>query len=105
MYIIKTTNYFSKWLKSLKDIKAKIAIARRIERMQIGNFGDVKSVGNKISELRVPTGPGYRIYFTKYKREIIILLIGGDKSTQSKDIKKANEILKEIENEDSTRNL
>jgi putative addiction module killer protein len=99
MYIVKTTTYFSKWLKSLKDLKGKIAIARRIERAQAGNLGDYKSLGNSLFELRITVGPGYRVYFTKQKNEIIILLIGGDKSTQSKDIKKAQDILKEIKNE------
>lgn len=63
--------------------------------MKLGNFGDHKSVGNNISELRIPTGPGY----TQKDDEIIVLLVGGDKSSQSDDIKKANEILKELENE------
>ena len=99
MYIIKQTNYFSKWLTKLKDTKGKVSILRRIDRMRLGNFGDYKSVGNNISELRVTTGPGYRIYYTKQNDEIIVLLIGGDKSSQSDDIKKANEILKELNNE------
>ncbi|BAK72815.1 conserved hypothetical protein [Arcobacter sp. L] len=67
--------------------------------MKLGNFGDHKSVGNNISELRIPTGPGYRVYYTQKDDEIIVLLVGGDKSSQSDDIKKANEILKELENE------
>ena len=99
MYIVKTTSYFSKWLKNLKDIQGKIAIARRIERMQFGNFGDTKVVATQISELRFKIGPGYRVYYTIRENEIIILLIGGDKSSQSRDIVKAKEILKEIKNE------
>jgi len=99
MYIIKQTNYFSKWLTKLKDTKGKVSILRRIDRMILGNFGDYKSVGNNISELRVTTGPGYRVYYTKQNDEIVVLLIGGDKSSQSDDIKKANEILKELNNE------
>jgi len=67
--------------------------------MKLGNFGDHKSVGNGISELRIPTGPGYKVYYIQKDDEIIVLLIGGDKSSQSDDIKKANEILKEFENE------
>ncbi len=70
-----------------------------IDRMRIGNFGDYKSVGNKIFELRIPSGPGYRVYYTKNQDEIIVLLIGGDKSSQKEDIKKSKKILKEIENE------
>ncbi|AQW81270.1 toxin-antitoxin system, toxin component, RelE/ParE family [Campylobacter pinnipediorum subsp. pinnipediorum] len=99
MYTIKQTDYFSKWLIKLKDIRGKVSILRRIERIKDGNFGDCKSVGNNISELRITTGPGYRVYYTNKNDEIIILLVGGDKSTQSNDIKKANEILKDLENE------
>ncbi len=99
MYIIKQTNIFSKWLSKLKDTQGKVAVLRRVERMKLGNFGDHKSVGSNINELRIPTGPGYRVYYTQKDDKIIVLLIGGDKSSQSDDIKKANEILKELENE------
>ena len=99
MYEIKSTKTFSKWLSKLKDMKGRIAIARRIERMEHGNFGDVKSVGTRISELRITTDPGYRVYFTKKEETIIILLIGGDKSTQSKDIEKAQTLLEEYGDE------
>ncbi len=99
MYEIKSTKIFSKWLSKLKDMRGRIAIARRIERMERGNFGDVKSVGTHISELRVTTGPGYRVYFTKKEERIIILLVGGDKSTQSGDIKRAEELSEEYKNE------
>ena len=98
MYEIKTTRVFSRWLIKLKDIKGRIAVARRIERLEHGNFGDVKSISASISELRIQTGPGYRVYFSKREERIIILLVGGDKSTQSKDIEKAKKILKEIDN-------
>ena len=76
-------------------MRGRIAIARRIERMEHGNFGDVKSVGASVSELRIPTGPRYRVYFTKKEERIIILLIAGDKSSQTKDIDKAKQLLKE----------
>ena len=99
MYEIKSTKIFSQWILKLKDMKGRIAVARRIERMEHGNFGDMKSVGTSISELRIQTGPGYRIYFTKREERIIILLVGGDKFTQSKDIEKAKKLLKEIDNE------
>lgn len=99
MYIIRQTNIFSKWLFKLKNTEGKVAVLRRVERMKLGNFGDHKSVGNSISELRIPTGPGYRVYYTLRDDEIIVLLVGGDKSSQSDDIKKANEILKELDNE------
>ena len=71
MYEIKSTKTFSHWLIKLKDLKGRIAVARRIERMEHGNFGDVKSLGASISELRIQTGPGYRVYFTKREEEII----------------------------------
>jgi len=99
MYIIKQTNIFSKWLLKLKDIKAKVSILRRIDRMKLGNFGDYKVIDNNISELRIQTGPGYRVYYTKKEQEVLILLIAGDKSTQKSDIEKAKEILKELDNE------
>ena len=97
MYEIKSTQIFSKWISKLKDMRGRIAVARRIERMEHGNFGDVKSVGTHISELRITTGPGYRVYFVKRVEKIIILLVGGDKSTQSKNIKKAQELLEEYD--------
>ncbi len=99
MYEIKSTKIFSQWLLKLKDMKGRIAVARRIERMEHGNFGDIKSVGTSISELRITMGPGYRVYFTKREERIIILLVGGDKSTQSKDIEKAKKLLKEYDDE------
>jgi len=99
MFVIKETKVFSKWLLKLKDIKAKVAILRRINRIRQGNFGDTKGVGNNISELRITVGAGYRVYYTKRENKIVILLVGGDKSTQSKDIIRAKELLKEIENE------
>jgi len=99
MYMIKQTDVFSKWLTKLKDIQAKVSILRRIERVKEGNFGDYKSVGTDISELRITTGPGYRIYYTKKDDEIIILLVGGDKSTQSKDIQKAKDLAEELQDD------
>jgi putative addiction module killer protein len=99
MYLIKQTNVFSKWLSKLKDIKGKVSILRRIDRMKEGNFGDYKSISINLYELRLITGPGYRVYYTKQESEVIILLIGGDKSSQSEDIKKAKRLLEELENE------
>ena len=91
------TERFAKWLKKLKDNIAKVAIARRIERLEKGNFGDSKSVGNKVFELRIDVGKGYRVYFMDRSSEIIILLVGGDKNTQSDDIKAAKRLAKEYE--------
>ena len=99
MYQIRQTNQFSSWLSKLKDIKGKVSIFRRIDRVRNGNFGDYKSVGDNIFELRFTIGPAYRVYYTKVEDEIILLLIAGDKSTQSEDIKKAKELAKEYSNE------
>ena len=99
MYIIKQTDTFSKWLKKLKDIKGKVSILRRIDRIKDGNFGDYKSVGNGVNELRITTGPGYRVYYMQKDGEIVILLVGGDKSGQNDDITKAKQILKELKDE------
>jgi putative addiction module killer protein len=99
MYDVKQTERFSKWLLKLKDLQGKIAIVRRVERMRKGNFGDHKTVGNNVSELRIAKGPGYRVYYTIQEDEIIILLAGGDKSSQQKDIQAAQNILKEYNDE------
>jgi len=99
MYEIKETDLFSQWLLKLKDIRGKISIIRRIKRVKAGNFGDHKSLGDKVSELRITTGPGYRVYYTQRSSEIIVLLVGGDKSSQSKDIEKAKKMAKEYQDE------
>ena len=91
------TERFAKWLRKLKDNLAKVAITRRIERLEQGNFGDSKSVGEKVFELRIDVGKGYRVYFMDRSSEIIILLVGGNKNTQSDDIKTAKRLAKEYE--------
>ena len=96
MYLIKQTEIFSKWLSKLKDIKGKVAVLRRVDRIKNGNFGDHKFVGLNVSELRIVVGAGYRVYYTQKEDEIIILLVGGDKSSQSKDITKAQQLCKEL---------
>jgi putative addiction module killer protein len=83
---VRKTETFAKWLDALKDIRARARILVRIERLAAGNPGDVKSVGGGISELRIDYGPGYRVYYKKQGRQVVILLAGGDKRTQSKDI-------------------
>lgn len=95
-YLIQQTRTFSKWHQSLRDIRAKVAIARRIDRAKAGNLGDVKSVGEGVSELRIDVGAGYRVYFTMRGEVVIVLLAGGDKSTQPADIKKAQKLAKEV---------
>ena len=99
MYLIQQTEVFTKWLRKLKDIKGKVSIIRRIERAKNGNFGDFKSLGSDVYELRITVGPGYRVYYTLRGDELVILLVGGDKSTQTKDIEKAKNIKEELENE------
>jgi putative addiction module killer protein len=83
---------FDSWLSSLRDPKAAARIQVRLDRLSMGNFGDVKPVGNGISEMRIDYGPGYRVYLMQRGRLLIVLLCGGDKSTQSKDIQQAKAI-------------
>lgn len=87
---------FDNWLKKLKDISGCIAIVRRIDRLQDGNFGDYKSIGEGVLELRIRMGPGYRVYIFVKNYKLIVLLVGGDKSTQKKDILKAKALKKEL---------
>ncbi len=89
MIEIRKTEIFAKWLDGLHDIRARARILVRIERLTAGNPGDVKSVGEGVSELRIDYGPGYRVYYKKQGQKVVILLAGGDKSTQAKDIKTA----------------
>ena len=84
-------NPFRNWLMDLKDRTARARIRVRINRLRLGNFGDIKSVGAGVNELRIPYGPGYRVYFGKSESKVVILLCGGDKSSQSKDIKIAKQ--------------
>lgn len=89
MIEIRKTEHFAKWLDKLPDIQARARVLVRIERLATGNSGDAKPVGEGVSELRIAYGPGYRIYFKEHGRELIILLAGGDKSSQTRDIKTA----------------
>jgi putative addiction module killer protein len=91
---------FDKWIKKLKDLRAKAKILFRIQKIETdGHFGDCKPVGDGISEMRINYAKGYRVYFREKDNKIIVLLIGGDKSIQQKDIKKAKEIWKRIKEE------
>jgi putative addiction module killer protein len=87
------TRVFGDWLSGLRDRHAKTIIAARIERVAVGNLGDVKNLGGGLSELRISFGPGYRIYFTVENGQVIILLAGGNKSSQQRDIAKARDML------------
>lgn len=94
MFTVLRTEYFEKWYSRLKDNKAKARIDMRIQYMELGTLGDVKSVGDGISEARIHYGPGYRLYFYQKENVLIIMLCGGDKTTQRKDIETAKEIKK-----------
>lgn len=97
MIITEKTPEFDKWIRKLKDIRAKAKILFRIQKLETdGHFGDCKSVGDGINELRINYAKGYRVYFKEKENSIILLLIGGDKSSQQKDIKKAKEIWNRI---------
>ena len=84
---------FAEWLCSLSDRDAAARVQIRLERLRLGNFGDVRSVGKGLSELRIDVGPGYRVYFMVEGQSIVVLLCGGDKTTQQKDIRRAREYL------------
>ena len=86
---IRKTEVFAKWIDDLKDVRARARILVKIERLGSGNPGDVKPVGKGVSELRIDYGPGYRVYYIQRERSVIILLVGGEKSTQDKDIRTA----------------
>jgi putative addiction module killer protein len=96
MMEIRKTTFFAKWIDSLQDIRARARIQARIERLAAGNPGDVKPVGEGVSEMRIDYGPGYRVYYIQHERTVIILLAGGDKSSQAKDIKAAIRLAKNL---------
>lgn len=96
LYFVQQTEEFRAWHRSLRDLKARIAIARRLERAAAGNLGDAKAVGEGVSEMRIDVGAGYRAYFTMRGNTLIVLLCGGDKKTQRRDIKHAAKLAKEV---------
>jgi len=94
-YELRQTETFLRWINSLRDRMALALIVARLDRLATGHLGDVKPVGGGISELRVRSGPGYRIYFQRRRGMIVLLLCGGDKDTQTKDIKRAKQVAAE----------
>lgn len=96
MIEVRQTVVFSDWLSTLRDRNAAARIAIRIRRLELGNPGDIKAVGEGVSEMRIDYGPGYRLYLTYTGRTLVILLCGGDKSSQSRDIAQAKKMAKEI---------
>lgn len=97
MIEVRQTDIFANWFNKLRDRKAKARIQARIDRIEIGNFGDVAPVGEGVSELRIHYDPGYRVYFIQRGPVVVILLSGGDKDSQNADIKRAKEIAKQLE--------
>ncbi len=95
-YEIEKTETFDKWLKNMKDRKAVLAITQRLNRAALGNFGDIKCLGDGVYEMRLFLGPGYRLYYTIRNGVIILLLLGGDKSSQKKDVHMAKKIAESL---------
>lgn len=98
MIEVRQTELFANWLRKLRDEKARARIQIRIRRLSLENFGDVKPVGEGVSELRIDYGPGYRVYFQQFGNVVVLLLIGGTKKTQEADIAKAKKLAKEVQN-------
>ncbi|MGI2031197.1 type II toxin-antitoxin system RelE/ParE family toxin [Rhizobium panacihumi] len=96
MFTIRETFEFASWLDSLRDQRAKSRIVERVTRLAAGNPGDVKPVGDGISELRIDYGPGYRVYFVRDGTVVYVLLCGGDKSTQDRDIRLAQKLARQL---------
>lgn len=96
MLKVRKTEVYVKWLDSLRDIRARARILVRVERLIAGNPGDVKPVGEGVSELRIDYGPGYRVYYKRQGREVVILLAGGTKRTQASDIKAALQLARNL---------
>jgi putative addiction module killer protein len=96
MIEVRQTDEYAEWFKRLKDRQARARINTRIRRLSLGNLGDVKSVGQGVSELRIDYGPGYRVYFVQRGETLVILLAGGDKRTQERDIKIALDLAREL---------
>ncbi len=97
MIEMRKTDVFAGWLDGLDDLRARARIMARIERLATGNPGDVKPVGEGVSELRIDYGPGYRVYYKQFGRCVVILLAGGDKGTQARDIKTALRLAKNLQ--------
>jgi len=95
-YEVTKTRVFDKWFSKIKDRKVVLAISRRIDRARLGNFGDSEPVGEGVSEMRIFVGKGYRVYYVVQDQQLIVLLCGGDKSTQQNDIKKAKDLKNDL---------
>jgi putative addiction module killer protein len=93
---IRQTDDFVRWFEKLRDPKARARILVRIRRLSLGNPGDVRPVGDGVSELRIDYGPGYRVYFMPHGKSLVVLLCGGDKRTQKRDIERAKELARNL---------
>lgn len=96
MLRVSKTAVFAVWLDGLRDLRARARVQARIERLAAGNQGDVEPVGEGVSEMRIDYGPGYRVYFKKQGRELVVLLAGGDKSSQKADIRDAIRLARDL---------
>jgi putative addiction module killer protein len=96
MFEIRKTETYARWLDGLHDIHARARVQVRVERLAAGNPGDVRPVGEGVSEMRIDYGPGYRVYYTQRGREVVVLLTGGDKRTQVTDIKTALRLVRNL---------
>jgi putative addiction module killer protein len=99
MIEVRQTAIFRDWMADLKDSRARVRIADRIDRLTLGNPGDTKSIGDGVSELRIDYGPGYRLYFTRRGQRLVVLLCGGDKSSQNRDIDRAKALAKDLKHD------
>lgn len=97
MYHLRQTEAFAKWLAGLRDAKGKARILVRLESARLGNLGDTRSLGGGVREMRVHVGPGYRVYFTRRRGTVLLLLCGGDKSRQARDIERARLMMAELD--------
>jgi putative addiction module killer protein len=93
---VRQTEVFARWFESLRDRRARARIDARIRRLSLGNPGDVRPVGEGVSELRIDYGPGYRVYFVQREQTLVVLLAGGDKDSQTRDIKTALRLAREL---------
>jgi putative addiction module killer protein len=96
MIDVRQTDTYAAWIAGLRDDRARMRVEIRIRRLQLGNPGDVKPVGEGVSELRIDYGPGYRVYFTQRGQSLIVLLAGGDKRTQDRDVQTALELARNL---------
>jgi putative addiction module killer protein len=99
VYQLRQTDVFAAWLAGLRDVRAQARILARLESARLGNLGDCKAIGSGIREMRIHTGAGYRVYFVQTKEVILLLLCGGSKSSQSRDIVRAKKLAQELKDD------